>query len=263
MASSFHLNERAVSRIAEAAAMDVPGCLRIDAKLAGLASRGLPRVESRINRVASSVVVEVEIATAFPAPIANITEVVREAITKHIQAQTGLEVTRVDITVADTIASGSLSPAGRVTREEVASHPTFFVTTPITVTASRVSAPVTAPRKELVPVEVSPLLKEVRSPTMAPRVFLRPIETPPPVALKQVEAPKATAARSVKAPKPLKLRDITVSQTRATSRSVAAAPVEVRHVRRPSPSPVYIPRAPQPQPLRPVTINPAVKYLDL
>ena len=115
--SFYHVSERTIERVAEVAASTVPGSRNIDAKLAGLAGRSLPRIEAHIDRTTGLVAIDAEIATSYPAPVAAITDAVRATIIAHIRTLTGMDVSRVNVTVANV---ESIDDGSRVTWDDVA-----------------------------------------------------------------------------------------------------------------------------------------------
>ncbi|WP_291313232.1 Asp23/Gls24 family envelope stress response protein [Corynebacterium sp. UBA2622] len=268
--SSFNLSERAVSRIAEAAALGVPGCVSLDAKLAGIAGRGLPRVEAHIDRLASSVDIDAQIAASYPSPVVAVTDTVREAVISHVETLTGLAVSRVNVTVANVVPAAGEDGPGRVSAQDVEGHPTFVVPADIRVKPLKVSSPVTRPRRELKSVAPAPrhplahpgVPAPVRvrgdgfEPPVRPLVAVAPpppvvpaaVEVPPPPALRPASAPVAPALKRVVAKRPPRVA------------VVAARPV-VRSVEAPEPTHVAVPRAPRPVPLSPIVIEPVVNHV--
>ncbi|EEI16039.1 Asp23/Gls24 family envelope stress response protein [Corynebacterium lipophiloflavum] len=149
---SYQLSERTVERIAEVAARSVPGSISLDAKLAGLAGRSLPRATAYLNRRAGTATIDADIAASYPAPIAAVTDVVREAIRRQVSTLTGLEVTRVNIKVANAKPAG---PGERLDAAQLDSHPVDITPAPVRVRSSStnvasVSAP---PKRPVAPVE--------------------------------------------------------------------------------------------------------------
>ena len=127
--SSYRISEKTVARVASAAILSVPGTRAVDAKLAGLAGRSFPRVDARIDRPASSVTLDIEIVTDYPAPVGAITDEVRHTVGTHVEMLTGLAVSRVNIAVADAELP---STGGRITRDDLARHPVGL--TPVSYT---------------------------------------------------------------------------------------------------------------------------------
>ncbi|WP_288833381.1 Asp23/Gls24 family envelope stress response protein [uncultured Corynebacterium sp.] len=264
--SSFHLNERAVARIAEAAAQGVPGTVALDSKLAGLAGRGLPRVEARIDHVASAAAVDVELAVSYPSPVVAVTDAVRAAVIAQVEALTGLSVVRVNVTVADARAEGAESADqgahGRVTAEQVQRHPVGIDPRPIEVPALGVTSPATRPAAPLAEIRVSPSSRTVAHPSApAPTPVRVAGFLPDPVSPRPVAAPEPATPRSPHTPPPVRLAPLAVPEP------ARLAPVVVKPAPRVpvkvSPSPVRSVSAPEPAPLSQISINPVVNYHDL
>ncbi|MDY5786335.1 Asp23/Gls24 family envelope stress response protein [Corynebacterium sp.] len=196
MESSFRLSGKAVARIAEAAALAVPGCIRLDAKLAGLAGRGLPKIDAIIDKAAAMVSIEAVIATSYPAPVVDVAEAVRTAIASHVETLTGYTVVRVNITVANARATGTTAQDSRITADDVAGHATFIVPTPITVRPLRVKSPVARPLRELREITVTP---------PAPRA----VAARPP-AVTHPATPDPQPVRVPHPPRPITLRPISI-----------------------------------------------------
>jgi uncharacterized alkaline shock family protein YloU len=98
---SLVVEDRAVQRIAEAAALDVPGVARAAQSAGGLGSalgRSYPRV--RCDVAGGRVRAEVEIVGCWPTPAAQLGAAVRDAVTDRLQRLAGLRVDAVDVTVA-------------------------------------------------------------------------------------------------------------------------------------------------------------------
>ncbi|WP_165164593.1 Asp23/Gls24 family envelope stress response protein [Corynebacterium qintianiae] len=190
--TSLHLSERAVERIAEAAVRGVPGSICLDAKLAGLAGRSLPRAHAHLNKRAGTAAIETEIAVSYPSPVAAITDAIRAAVIAQVHTLTGMEVTRVNIKVADAKAGGA------VTLREVTEHPVAIDPIPVRVRSSsqrpeRVSAPAPRPvrtgglrpkQHELLPVGFTPA--EVVDTFSAPPIDVAAPHTPAPTPLRPI-----------------------------------------------------------------------------
>ncbi|OEY24292.1 hypothetical protein A0K93_01785 [Corynebacterium sp. BCW_4722] len=187
----YHVSERTVERVAEVAASSVPGCEDIDAKLAGLAGRSFPRIDVRLDQLTGTANIEAEIACAYPAPIAAITDAVRATIIAHVRALTGVDVARVKVTVANVEA---LASGRRVTWDEVAHHEAFVIPVPIEVTPTQVVHPQTKEREELTPVKVSSNIDEMRD-----------VVTPAPPEVEHIEAPTPVLVASVATPEPVEV----------------------------------------------------------
>ncbi|MCT1425250.1 Asp23/Gls24 family envelope stress response protein [Corynebacterium sanguinis] len=194
---TYQLSERTVEHIAEAAARKVPGSIALDAKLAGLAGRSLPRSTAYLNRRAGTVTIDADIAASYPAPIAAVTDVVREAIRRQVSTLTGLEVTRVNIKVANAKPAGGRE---RVDATRLDSHPIDIAPTPVRVRSSstnvaRVSAPPQRP------------VRSVQAPEPGPD--LAPIGYIPAEVIETFSVPKPTVIVP-QLPTPTPLRPITL-----------------------------------------------------
>ncbi|WP_158268462.1 Asp23/Gls24 family envelope stress response protein [Corynebacterium liangguodongii] len=208
--SEFHLSERAVERIAEAAIRSVPGSISLDAKLAGLAGRGLPRVSALMDRRAGTVSFEADVAAAYPSPIAAVTDCIRAAVISQVRTLTGLEVTRVDVKVADAKAFASRVDAADL--ERYRERGMDLIARPVSVTgaSSRVRSVTTPQPRPLRPV-IAPEAPQVRTRfVVAPQPPLTPIQVSrtPRVAVEIVRTRPVTHPL---APAPLPLRPIHIT----------------------------------------------------
>lgn len=229
--SFYHISEKAVERVAEAAALTVPGVRSLDAKLAGLAGRSFPHIEVRLDRASATAAIEADIATTYPSPVAAITDAVRATIIAHVRALCGLEVTRVKITVANIEADPT---GGRVTWDDVASHTAGIMPAPVLVTPSEVTSPVVAERKDLLPVQVESSTEQ-----------LRHVVIPAPPAVEHVHTPEPPAVASVETPEPMQPR---------TSGFVGSVPPLV-YPEAPPPRPVRVPLPPHERSLAPIMVR--------
>lgn len=287
----YHISEKAVEHVAEQAVLTVPGVLSLDAQLAGLAGRKYPRVNVHLDRASAIAAVEAEIATTYPAPVAAITDAVRATIIAHIRSLCGLDVSRVQVHVANVQTE---TDGHRVTWDDVASHSASAEPVGIRISPSPVTSPVTKDPIALSPIEVDSQLDELREVTVpappevrttgfdAPPLQLTDIVVPPPLETFSPETPQprqlaevqrfVPQAASVHAPYPRPVKGATVPPRRALKEvyinrssvvpvSAPAAP-HLRPVGVPSPRPVKRPEAPMPQPLKQITIRPVEKYYD-
>ncbi|MCQ4611452.1 Asp23/Gls24 family envelope stress response protein [Corynebacterium sp. CCUG 51687] len=259
MASNqFHLSERVIAQIAEVAASSVPGTIEMDAKLAGLAGRSFPQIDVRLDRVSGTAAVEAEIATTYPAPIAAITDAVRSTIISHIRTLTGLDVSSVNIEVANVTAN-----AGEpVSWDDVANHQSFIIPTPLKVKPLDVESPTTKEPEPLHDIVARSLVDDLTDTHVPEPVSVKSIAapTPYPVRTKGFEAQPTRVFRP-QTPEPARLLGVQTHQQRVYSPSVPQpAPLKPIRVKRTA-APTTV-SAPQPQPLREITIKPAVKYYD-
>ena len=217
----YHISERAVERVAEVAASSVPGTLAVDAKLAGLAGRSFPRIDVHLDRQSGVAAIEAEIATAYPAPIAAITDAVRATVISHVRTLTGLDVSRVNVSVASVEAQGL---DGRVTWDEVASHSAFAIPTPIRVHQLSVESPRTKQRAPLTEIHARSLEDDMW----------------------EFNAPRPAAVQSVKTPRPAKVRTEGFAPD-----ALRLAPVDT-----PAPAKPWTPDTPEPRVPAPFTVTP-------
>ena len=189
---SYHLSEKAVEHIAEAAISDVPGSVALDAKLAGLAGRSLPRATAYMDKRAGTVAIDADIAAIYPSPVAAVTDAVRETVTRHIHTLTGLEVTRVNIKVVNTKAA---APGSAVSAEQVAWYDSNITPIAPQVTSSTHVRTVSAPTTHT-----------VRSTGFRPgEKALTPVDVPDQPELARVGfTPVAVTSPRVPAPQPLR-----------------------------------------------------------
>lgn len=262
--ASYRISEKAVERVAEVAVLSVPGVREIDAKLAGLAGRSFPRVEAQIDRPASSVILDVEIVSSYPAPVGAITDEVRQTVGSHVETLTGLAVQKVNIVVVDAEATAL---GERVTRNDLLRHPTGVAPAEIRVSRSAVTSPVVkAPialaaieaddtfYRNLAPVDM-PAPPQIEHVTTPPPPRPQPVEAPAPNPVAHVETPEPVRPFSPARPDPAPLRAVSI-----------ARPTQPRHVSAPAPASLkritvnqYAPRIPverpAPQPLRLIEVS--------
>nr|WP_296773953.1 Asp23/Gls24 family envelope stress response protein [Rhodococcus sp. (in: high G+C Gram-positive bacteria)] len=91
---TLDVRTRAVARMAEIAATNVAGVERVTG---GITSRSLPRVDAivRGGRIRATV----EVATAWPTPIADVAGRVRSAVEQDLTRNSGLAVDSVDVRI--------------------------------------------------------------------------------------------------------------------------------------------------------------------
>ncbi|MEU0237498.1 Asp23/Gls24 family envelope stress response protein [Nocardiopsis sp. NPDC006198] len=98
--------DRVVERVALTAAAEHPRVRPLAERLGGLAGRGPAR--AGVRRGGSRVALRLEIAVAYPSPLARTAEEVRAHVTATVEALTGLTVHSADIEIVE------LVPAPRV-----------------------------------------------------------------------------------------------------------------------------------------------------
>lgn len=251
--SFYHISEKAVERVAEMAALTVPGVRQLDAQLAGLAGRRYPRVDVHLDRASAIAAVEAEIATTYPSPVAAITDAVRATIISHIRTLCGLDVSRVKVTVANAQADPN---GARVTWDDVASHNASAEPVGITVSPSRVVMPETKERVALTPIEVEPGVEHMREVTV-----------PAPPHVTHIDVPAEPEVEHISAPAPAFVQTSGfVGELKPLDEVVTAPPREVRVPFPPRPgelTPVRVRppyfravHVPEPQPISPVRVAP-------
>ncbi|MFC7449127.1 DUF6286 domain-containing protein [Rhodococcus daqingensis] len=99
------IKDRAISRIAVAAALQVPGVVRQSGGLSRLTGRDLPRAEVCMGT--ESVAVTLYIAVAWPCPIAVLSREVHREVGDRIAALTGLPMDRLHVVVAAAVPASA------------------------------------------------------------------------------------------------------------------------------------------------------------
>ena len=108
------IKDRAVQRIAEAAALGIPGVVpsaETTGAVGAALGRSYPRVDCDV--AGGRVRAEVSIVGRWPTPAAQLGEQVRAAVTEQLQTLAGLRVDAVDVTVAKVVLQGE-APRRRV-----------------------------------------------------------------------------------------------------------------------------------------------------
>jgi uncharacterized alkaline shock family protein YloU len=111
---SLIIKDRAVQRIAEAAALSVPGVVptaQSTNALNAALGRAYPRVDCEV--AGGRVRAEVEIVGLWPTPAPQLGAQVRQTVTDQLQRLAGLRVDAVDVTIAKMIRSAA-APRRRV-----------------------------------------------------------------------------------------------------------------------------------------------------
>ncbi|MGW6695430.1 Asp23/Gls24 family envelope stress response protein [Rhodococcus sp. NPDC054953] len=99
------VKDRAISKIAAAAALSVPGVVRRSGGLLTLPGRDLPRAE--VTAEGGSVAVTLYLAVAWPSPVAMLSREVHYAVTERVETLTGLMLDRLHIVVAEAVPRGA------------------------------------------------------------------------------------------------------------------------------------------------------------
>ncbi|MDU0478679.1 Asp23/Gls24 family envelope stress response protein [Staphylococcus chromogenes] len=112
------ISERAITKIVAAAVRSVPGTITHSAGLDRLTGRAFPRYDVHINDATGRVSVETFIAVTWPSPVMDIAATVRETVTAHVTAFTGLAVEQVNVVVGPVVPG-----AHRITKEQLSTTP--------------------------------------------------------------------------------------------------------------------------------------------
>lgn len=91
------IRDKVVQRIAELAAAHTPGVLRHSSGLDRVTGRDLPRVATHIG--GGHVRAHVDMAVAWPQPVAQVSAAVRAQVAEQVHTLTGLQVDAVDVAV--------------------------------------------------------------------------------------------------------------------------------------------------------------------
>lgn len=97
-----------LEHIAVHAALEVSGVIATGSDLDKLIGRRLPKAGARVAGTRARVLVEV--AAAWPHPVATVAAAVREHVSERLLALTGLQVDAVDVEVARVIHSREPQP---------------------------------------------------------------------------------------------------------------------------------------------------------
>jgi uncharacterized alkaline shock family protein YloU len=111
---SLVIKDRVVQRIAEAAALQVPGVVpaaQSTSAIGAALGRAYPRVDCDV--AGGRVRADVEVIGRWPTPAAQLGTQVRAAVTDQLQRLAGLRVDAVDVTIAK-IVRGATPPRRRV-----------------------------------------------------------------------------------------------------------------------------------------------------
>lgn len=238
--SFYHISEKAVERVANQAALTVPGVRALDAKLAGLAGRSFPRIDVHLDRGMATAAIEAEIATSYPSPVAAITDAVRATIINHVRTLCGLDVARVKVTVSNVEADPN---GARITWDDVARHSALAEPVAIRVTPSEVTHPVTKKRKPLDAIDVRSLVEDLRDVTVPAPPHVEHVDTP--------DAPDVQTSGFVGRPAPVAHIEAPAPRPVRVPMAPPAHETDGIYV---TPSEVYAVSAPAPRPLTPVRV---------
>lgn len=251
---------RGVERVVEKAVRQIPGIADLDARLAGLGGRGYPRINVQLDGERQLAAATADIAVTWPSPVTAVAEETRYVIAEAIRVYTGYTVSRVNVTVGESV------PGERVTRQDIAHRPLIEAIVPHSHHTD-VTSPVTSVGlKDLTPIEVTSI-KELRGISRGEGPEVRSVEAPEPKELRAIGSAREHEARSVSAPEQRPLR--AVGEPQEHEARVVSAPEE-RPLRRISAPEDHTPRrvtapedhrlrrveAPRPAKLRPIEVQP-------
>lgn len=158
MTGSTTFSERALTRLAVAAASEVPGVEVVSSSWAGLGARSYPRAEVTLDRLQQRAQFTCALAVSWPAPVTDIAARVQHNIRTWVPAMTGLEVVKVDVSVEQTLAG-----AHRVSAAEVAASTEAPELAAVSAPGGiRVRRPSIREPRPLRPIRTTPLFAEVR-----------------------------------------------------------------------------------------------------
>lgn len=148
---------RVLEKLATEAALSVPGVIRHSAAISQITGRRFPRVSVTMESGDRAAVIDVQVATAWPAPTVAVAQVTRETVAEWIEHSTGVPVLAVNVDVGAVVpVDGPALTVGEVTaahRTPALAHP---AATPLTATSPVVNrtvpVPSTPPTPERAPV---------------------------------------------------------------------------------------------------------------
>lgn len=222
---------RTLERIVAHAVEEVPGTTKVSAKLAGLGGHSYPRLLVQLDQTAGVAAVDAAIATVWPSPITAVAEAARAAVAEAIAAYTGYITTRVNVTVAATVAGERVTAAQLEARPIAqAAHPrarsprASQVTHPVARTSSLQLADVVVPTPHPLRTVSTPAGGAASAP-------LRPVRTPVPAQVVVPTAPPARRPRRAAEPPQRPLRTVRVIPANSSPRRVfAPMPQPLRHI---------------------------------
>lgn len=217
---------RGVERIAEKAVRQIPGIVDLDARLAGLGGRGYPRVNVQLDGGSQQAAATVDIAVTWPSPVTALAAETRNLVAETIRVYTGYHVSRVNVTVGETV------PGRRVTREGIRNRALVEAVVPEYYAPEVRSPEVKTGLDELRPIEVTEIVG-LRDISRGEEPDVRSIETPEPVTLREVGQPHEHEVRSISTPKPQPLRAVGSPQEHEARVAKAPKQQPMRHVSAP------------------------------
>ncbi|MFD1814895.1 DUF6286 domain-containing protein [Rhodococcus gannanensis] len=95
------IKDRAVSKIAVAAALSVPGVVRHTGRLLTLPARDLPRAD--VTAGPDSVAITLYVAVSWPSPVAVLSREVHATVAERVEVLTGMPLEHLHVVVAATV----------------------------------------------------------------------------------------------------------------------------------------------------------------
>lgn len=116
------VKDRALSRIAVAAALAVPGVVKHSGGMLALPGRDLPRAE--VTTGPDSVAVTLYLAVSWPSPVALLSREVHHAVAERVETLTGFPLDRLHVVVAAAVAGGAGGGGTEVDAGQAIDEPT-------------------------------------------------------------------------------------------------------------------------------------------
>ncbi|MFC4605015.1 DUF6286 domain-containing Asp23/Gls24 family envelope stress response protein [Rhodococcus kronopolitis] len=115
------LKDRAIAKIAVAAALQVPGVVRQSGGLLQLSGRELPRAE--VSMGTDSVAIALYLAVTWPCPVAALSREVHRQVGEQIESLGGLSMETLHVVVAAAVPADPTAPADLDARQLTADGP--------------------------------------------------------------------------------------------------------------------------------------------
>ncbi|MEY8566173.1 Asp23/Gls24 family envelope stress response protein [Corynebacteriaceae bacterium 7-707] len=238
------IETRVLEKIGVHAALSVPGVIRHSSGIGQITGRRLPRVAVQMDPAGTAAVVDVQVATSWPAPTVAVAQVTREAVGEWIEHTTGVPVLAVNVEVAAVVPA----PGPAVTVRDLSEAPRTPELTTVSATPLQAESPTVSRGVPTVTVPDAPAPVPLLHPQPVENVRLTPVSAGRPQPARRVAAPPRRPVRRPVAPAPV----------RATPVPAPPAPTVTRPAT-PRATPVLRPRPPygpsRPRPLEPVIVD--------
>ncbi|GAB3942634.1 Asp23/Gls24 family envelope stress response protein [Corynebacterium tapiri] len=268
MTGTTVIADRIVSRVVNDAASAVPGVQTLTSSWAEIGTKSYPRCDVRQDSVANEVHVDSFIAVSWPSPVTAVAERVQANIVSWVKSMTGMDATRVNVVVEQTIAGHARVSSAELSAMDtepqltpVETAPSREITSPVTSSTLNVVSPQTKASERVVmpeyPSEVtvkSPQVAESPEPWSPSVPDEKPVSTP--------ELPRERAVWSPEVPPALSLARVSVPRPQQLKRVYAPRDIAARFVRAPRPIQPYRPSVPAEAPLLNVAIRPYRGHID-